>query len=69
MKTLFIGISSPIGQSFLKAASKRGLDLIAISEPSYDSSPTHYFSGQIIKCDLGNQKNSKSCSFKNGQMF
>ena len=47
MKTLLIGISSPIGQSF-KRASKRGLDLIAISEPSYDSSPTHYFSDKLL---------------------
>ena len=64
MKTLLIGISSPIGQSFLKAASKRGLDLIAISEPSYESSPTHYFSGQIIKCDLGNQKKLQELLFQ-----
>ena len=64
MKTLLIGISSPIGQSFLKAANTRGLNLIAISEPSTDPSLISTRSSQIIDCDLGDQQKLQELFFQ-----
>ena len=64
MKTLLIGISSPIGQSFLKAATNRGLNLIAISEPSNDSSLIRTHSGQIIESDLYDQQKLQELLFQ-----
>ena len=64
MKTLLIGISSPIGQSFLKAANSRGLHLIAISEPSRDPSLIRTHSAQIIECDLGDHKKLQELLFQ-----
>ena len=64
MKTLLIGISSPIGQSFLKAAKSRGLNLIAISEPSSDPSLIRTYSAQMIECDLGDQQKLQEMLFQ-----
>ena len=64
MKTLLIGISSPIGQSFLKAAANRGLDLIAISDPSNDSSLIRSHSGQMMECDLYDQQKLQELLFQ-----
>lgn len=64
MKTLLIGISSPIGQSFLKAANSRGLNLIAISEPSSDPSLIRTYSAQMIECDLGDQQKLQELLFQ-----
>lgn len=41
MKTLLLGATSPIGQSFLKRASKRGLSLIAINHTAASGSKGH----------------------------
>ena len=64
MKTLLIGISSPIGQSFLKAANSRGLNLIAISELSNNPSLIRHHSAQIIECDLGDQQKLQELLFE-----
>ena len=64
MKTLLIGISSPIGQSFLKAASKRGLDVIAMSDPYSDPSYNDTQSGKIIECDLSNESKLQELIFQ-----
>lgn len=64
MKTLLIGISSPIGQSFLKASSKRGLDVIAMSDPYSDPSYNDTQSGKIIECDLSNESKLQELIFQ-----
>lgn len=64
MKTLLIGISSSIGQSFLKASSKRGLDVIAMSDPYSDPSYNDTQSGKIIECDLSNESKLQELIFQ-----
>lgn len=64
MKTLLIGISSPIGQSFLKASSNRGLDVIAISDPYSDQGSIHTQLGKTIECDLSDEQKLQELLFQ-----
>lgn len=64
MKTLLIGISSPIGQSFLKASSIRGLEVVAVLDPKRDSSLRHAQSGKILECELTNQQKLQELLFQ-----
>ena len=64
MKTLLIGISSPIGQSFLKASSNRGLDVIAISDPISDQGSIHTQSGKTLECDLSDEQKLQELLFQ-----
>lgn len=64
MKTLLIGISSPIGQSFLKASSNRGLDVIAISDPYSDKGSIHTQSVKTIECDLSDEQKLQELLFQ-----
>jgi len=56
MKTLLIGISRTIGQSFLKAPSIRGLEVVAVLDPKRESSLRHAQSRKISECELTNQQ-------------
>ena len=62
MKTLLIGISSPIGQSFLKASSNRGLNVIGISDSdtTFTGTPFH----KVIECDLKDQQKLQTICFQ-----
>lgn len=62
MKTLLIGISSPIGQSFLKASSNRGLNVIGITDDDtpLNGTPCH----KIIECDLKDQQKLQAIFFR-----
>jgi dTDP-4-dehydrorhamnose reductase len=64
MKTLLIGISSPIGQSFLKASSNRGLDVIAISDPYSDQGSIYTQLGKTIECDLSDEQKLQELLFQ-----
>lgn len=64
MKTLLIGISSPIGQSFLKASSNRGLDVIAISDPCSDQGSIYTQLGKTIECDLSDEQKLQELLFQ-----
>ena len=62
MKTLLIGISSPIGQSFLKASSNRGLNVIGISDS--DTTFTGTTCHKVIECDLKDQQKLQAICFQ-----
>ena len=64
MKTLLIGISSPIGQSFLKASSNRGLDVVAISDRNSDLGSIHTQLGKTIECDLSDEQKLQELLFQ-----
>ena len=64
MKTLLIGISSSIGQSFIKASSIRGLEVVAVLDPKRDSSLRHAQSGKILECELTNQQKLQELLFQ-----
>jgi dTDP-4-dehydrorhamnose reductase len=64
MKTLLIGISSPIGQSFLKASSNRGLDVVAMSDRNSDLGSIHTQLGKTIECDLSDEQKLQELLFQ-----
>ena len=64
MNTLVFGISSPIGQSFLQASSRRGLNVIALSDPKRDHKLRHKPTGQKIECDLSDQQRLQELLFQ-----
>ena len=64
MKTLLIGISSPIGQSFLKESSNRGLDVIGLSGTDSDLSFIDTQSNKMIACDLNDQQKLQELLFQ-----
>ena len=64
MKTLLIGISSSIGQSFIKVSSIRGLEVVAVLDPKRDSSLRLAQSGKILECELTNQQKLQELLFQ-----
>lgn len=66
MKTLLIGISSPIGQSFLKASSNRGLNVIGIADDdaTLPDAHVHSHSHKVIKCNLKDQQQLQEIIFQ-----